>query len=98
MNNVTSSLDVSAPDDTARPLGPDSMAELFGWHKRLPSLLFSGTDDVAFQRMDDLHVVLSAEFSGMGTAELALDLIQQGLQYFHQQGKTHTHTESCERY
>lgn len=71
-------------------LGPDSLKGLFRWHKNMAATLFAkgglpsasvvdrpGT--ILAHCISHLHVILTSEFSGMGTAELALQMALAGI-------------------
>ena len=54
--------------------GPCTLSELFQWPTEFCSKLFEAHDSCA-QHLMDCHIALTSEFSGMGTAELAMKLV-----------------------
>lgn len=60
--------------------GPSSLQGLFGWHWKGAEALFSGDDGLgALAKLSNYHVVVTSEFSGMGTAELATHAAIEGI-------------------
>lgn len=69
-------------------LGPSTLAELFQWHvTAVNTLLDCATDtnnddedkDIGLMKLAGLRLVTTTEFSGMGTAELAVEMIIDAL-------------------
>lgn len=65
--------------------GPDSLHSLFHWSTSVLDKLFGTSDGhevppEGLTRLQNLHVILTSEFSGMGTAELAAGLLIRSIQ------------------
>lgn len=65
--------------------GPDSLHSLFHWSTSVLDKLFGTSDghevpQEGLTRLQDLHVILTSEFSGMGTAELDAELLIRSIQ------------------
>lgn len=57
------------------PPGPDSLTGLFKWYLDVPEKLFGEVPGLG-HAMCKWHVISTSEFSGMGTVEIALEMIQ----------------------
>ena len=70
------------------PAGPSSVQELYRWPVAVAQRLLAAADDATeFKRRvttNSAHLVTTSEFSGMGSAEVALQL---GLRGFHTAGR-----------
>ena len=76
---------VSGRQDTSTPPvedehghGPATLFELFQWPKVFCSKLVEGHVS-RVQHLKNCHITLTSEFSGMGTAELAIQLVVAAL-------------------
>ena len=63
--------------------GPDSLHSLFHWPTFVLDKLFGTGHEVpqeGLTHLQNLHVILTTEFSGMGTVELAAELLIRSIQ------------------
>lgn len=72
------------------PPGPDSVTGLVGWHYALAKKLVAKTDPAALA-VKLSKVILTSEFSGMGSAEIALRMVMDGLAHAGIRIKGHLH-------
>ena len=60
--------------------GPATLGELFQWHRSATMKLLADDDSKeALVSLSQLHVAMTTEFSGMGSAEIAVNLTLQGI-------------------
>lgn len=65
-------------DATDAPAGPGSIAELFQWSDDMAEKLF-GDCPAELAKLARMHLLLTSEFSGMGTAELSCHMVIDSL-------------------
>lgn len=65
------------------PDGPSSVDGLFAWNLAASQSLFGDLDDATrkatLQKLAKYHIIVTSEFSGMGTGELAVHLAIEGI-------------------
>lgn len=62
------------------PEGPSTLGELFQWHHSVAKTLFGDDASAAtLAKLSGIHVMMSSEFTGMGSAELALQMVANSI-------------------
>jgi len=74
---------VPDPEPGTLPDGPSSVEGLFAWNLVASQCLFGDLDaatrKATLQKLANYHIIVTSEFSGMGTGELAVHLAIEGI-------------------